>query len=262
MDSEIKSLDLELTQKVGELETQRYEREQLLVELTLNRIAEEVTSHESDILKVMADGKGQCQPAVREVVVREVKRAADGQLWCPEYVERAKSEQQMNVYTGSHWQIVGSQLYKDFIGCCAMKCGVPESLRMNPVFMRALFEGVAFNLAASRSQKIPKSEVWLNMHNGTLVIRSDGTVTLRKHRKEDLFRYTLPYSYDPQAECPQWDNFIDRVLPAPDAQQLLREFIGYILMSDHRLEKMLLLYGEGLNGKSVTLEVVESPQSV
>ena len=258
MDSEIKSLDLELTQKVGELETQRYEREQLLVELTLNRIAEEVTSHESDILKLMADGKGQCQHAVREVVVREVKRAADGQLWCPEYVERAKSEQQMNVYTGSHWQIVGSQLYKDFIGRCAMKCGVPESLRMNPVFMRALFESVAFNLAASRSQKIPKSEVWLNMHNGTLVISSDGTVTLRKHRKEDLFRYTLPYSYDPQAECPQWDNFIDRVLPAPDAQQLLREFIGYIFMSDHRLEKMLLLYGEGLNGKSVTLEVVES----
>lgn len=251
------NLEQELTQKVSELTSQRMMREEQLVELTLNRIAEEVTSHESDILKVMADSKGQCQNAVREVVVREVKQAADGRLWCPEYIERAKSDQLMNVYTGSHWQIVGAQLFKDFIGGCAMKCGVPESLRMNPTFMRALFESVAYNLAESRRQKIPSSEVWLNMHNGTLVIRCDGTVALREHRREDLFRYTLPYSYDPQAECPQWEKFIARVLPEPDEQLLLGEYIGYTLMPTHELEKMLLLYGEGLNGKSVTLEVIE-----
>ena len=221
------NLEQELTQKVSELTSQRMMREEQLVELTLDRIAEEVTSHESDILKVMADSKGQCQNAVREVVVREVKQAADGRLWCPEYIERAKSDQLMNVYTGSQWQIVGAQLFKDFIGGCAMKCGVPESLRMNPTFMRALFESVAYNLAESRRQKIPSGEVWLNMHNGTLVIRCDGTVALREHQREDLFHYTLPYSYDPQAECPQWEKFIARVLPEPDEQLLLGEYIGY-----------------------------------
>jgi putative DNA primase/helicase len=206
----------------------------------------------------MADGKGECRNAVREVVVREVKRASEGLLWCPEYVERAKSDQQLLVFTGSHWESVESQQWMDFVTRCAHSCGVPESLCMNPLFMKALFESVAFNLAEYRRQLIPGGEVWLNMRNGKLVIGRDGSVSLLDHSKDDLFRYTLPYSYDAQADCPQWQRFLDRVLPNADAQLLLAEFIGYTLMTGHELEKMLLLYGEGLNGKSVTLEVIEA----
>jgi putative DNA primase/helicase len=248
----------ELNLRADLLATQRRMREEQLVTLILNRIAEDIVSHETDILKLMADGKGQHQNAVREVVVREVKQAADSLLWCPEYVERAKSDQQVLVFTGSHWQVIEAQLWKDFVGHCATRCGVPESLVMNPVFMRALYESTAFNVAEHRRQLIPDGEVWLNMRNGTLVIRCDGSVTLQDHRKEDLFRYTLPYSYDPQADCPLWQKFLDRVQPQPDAQLLLAEFIGYILMPGHELEKMLLLYGEGLNGKSVTMELIEA----
>jgi hypothetical protein len=80
---------------------------------------------------------------------------------------------------------------------------------------------------------------------------------LRDHRKEDLFNYVLPYCFDPKAECPQWHKFLDRVLPEKESQQVLREFIDYCFMKDHRMEKMLLLYGGGLNGKSVTLEIIE-----
>ena len=252
------SFEQELAQKAGELASQHYVREEQMVALTLGRIVEKVESHKADILKLMADSKGQCHSAVREVVVREVKQAADGLLWCPEYVEKLKSDQQVHVFTGSHWQMVESQQWKDFVGRCAAKCEVPESLCMNQEFMKRLYEGVAFNLAEYRRQTVPHGEVWLNMRNGKLVIKRDGSVTLHEHRKEDLFRYTLDYSYDPQAECPLWQHFLDRVLPLPDEQLLLAEFSGYTLMPGHELEKMLLLYGEGLNGKSVTLEVIEA----
>ena len=252
------SLEQELAQEAGKLASQHYVREELLVGLTLERITTRVESHGSDILNLMADGKGQSQNAVREVVVREVKRAADGLLWCPEYVEKLKSDQKVRIFTGSHWQMVEPQQWKDFIRGCAERCGVPESLCMNHEFMKRLYEGTAFNLAAYRRQTIPHGEVWLNMRNGTLVIRSDGSTMLHEHRKEDLFLYTLDYSYDPDAECPQWQQFLDRILPEAEAQLLLAEFIGYTLMPGHELEKMLLLYGEGLNGKSVTLEVVEA----
>ena len=123
--------------------------------LTLARIVGEVSSHESDIMQLMAGGKGQGQNAVREVVVREVMRAADGLLWCPEYMERARSEQQLLVFTGSHWERVEGQQWKDFVALCAARCGVHESLSMNPVFMRALIESVAYNLSAYRRQLIP-----------------------------------------------------------------------------------------------------------
>ena len=251
-------LNQELNDKSNELAAQRRVRELHLVDLTLRRIADGVESKEADIQTLMDATKGKCQVALREMVVREVKRSADGLLWCREYIERLKSDQLVHVFTGSHWQSVEPQQWKDFVTLCANRCGVPEQMLMNPVFMKALFEGLAFNLAEYRKQMIPDGEVWLNVSNGTLVIKSDGSVTLRDHDKRDLFFYCLNYCYDSEAECPLWLAFLDRVLPDADAQLLLAEFIGYCLMPGHELEKMLLLYGEGLNGKSVTLEVIES----
>ena len=249
-------LEQELTGKVGKLESQRREREGRMVDITLMAIADRVVSKSADIISVMSI-KGSTQQAVREIVMKEMIRCAEGLLWCREYMERLGSDQRMNVFTGSHWEAVEPQQWKDFVGECAERCGVPESQRMNPTFMNPLYEGTAFNFAKNRKQAIPEDEVWLNMRNGTLIVRKDGSVTLRNHRKEDLFFYTLGYSYADQAECPLWRRFIDRVLPEAEAQQVLAEFIGYCLMKRHAMEKMLWLYGEGQNGKSVTLETIE-----
>lgn len=252
------NLEQELAQKAGELEMQRQERETQMVDITLRAIADRVVSKSADIMTVMSSGKNGSQYGIREIVMREVIRAAEELLWCPEYVEKLNGEQHMRVYTGSHWEAVEPQQWKDFAVLCAERCGVPESYRMNHTFMNPLFEGLAFNLSRSRRQRIPYDEVWLNVLNGTLVVCKDGSVTLREHRKEDLFTYTLGYSYDPQADCPKWHSFLDRVLPEPESQKVLAEFNGYCLMKDHRFEKMLWLYGEGLNGKSVTLEIIEA----
>ena len=252
------SLEQELSLKAGELDAQRPVREQQLVALTLRRIAEGVVTKEAEIEALIGATKGQCQNMLREIVTREILHSADGLLWCEEYVERAKCDQRVNVFTGTHWQHIELQQWKDFVSLCAGRCGLPESQRMNPGFMKLLFESVAFNLSVYRRQRIPDGEVWLNMHNGTLEVKSDGCVTLREHRKEDLFTYCLGYCYDGSAGCEQWQGFLDRVLPDPQAQVLLAEFIGYCLMPGHCMEKMMLLYGEGLNGKSVTLEVVEA----
>lgn len=252
------NLEQELARKAGELESQRWMRELQLIDLTLRRIVDGVVSKEADIQKLMDATKGKCQVSLREIVVREVIRSADGLLWCREYIERLRSDQLMNIFTGSHWQPIEPQQWKDFVAECAKRCGVPEPMLMNPTFMRALYESLAFNLAEYRKQTIPAGEVWLNVSNGTLVITSDGQVILREHDKADLFFYCLGYCYDSEAECPLWQTFLDRVLPETDAQLLLAEYIGYCLMPGHELEKMLLLYGEGLNGKSVTLEVIES----
>jgi putative DNA primase/helicase len=247
----------EMTEKVNEVESQRKEREGQMVEITLKAIADRVVSKEQDIMALMSGNKS-WQQGVREVVVKEILRAAEDNLWCPEYVEKLKSDQQVNVFSGTHWDRVEQQQWKDFVNLCAEKCGVPESQRMIPSFMKALYEGVAFNLAKNRKQRIPDDEVWMNMANGTLVVCQDGNITLREHRKEDLFFYTLNYVYDSMAECPLWHKFLDRVLPETESQQVLAEFIGYSLMKSHSLEKMLWFYGEGLNGKSVTLEIVEA----
>lgn len=251
-------LGQELEAKTGELEAQQKMREGQLAGLTLDRIASGVVSKKAEIASLVAATKGRCANELREIVVREVIRSADGLLWCREYEETQKSRQRMSVYTGSNWTTVEPQQWMDFIDRCAERCGIDESELMNHKFMNLLYEGVAFNLKAYRRRMVPAGEVWLNVRNGTLVISKDGSVRLRSHDKDDLFTYTLPYPYDERAECPLWHRFLDRVLPEAESRQVLGEFIGYCMMSDHLLEKMLLLYGEGLNGKSVTLEVIEA----
>ena len=251
------NLEQEMGEKLKALDAQRREREGQMTDITLKVIVDRVESKANDILQAMSE-KGAKQQAVREIVMRESIHAAEGLLWCPEYVEKLGSEQHVSVYTGCHWEAIEPQQWKDFVSRCAVQCGVPESQRMDHRFMSQLSEGLAFNLAENRKQRIPDGEVWLNLCNGTLVVKVDGTVELREHSKEDLFTYTLGYVFDPTAECPLWHSFLDRVLPESESQLVLREFIDYCLMNDHRLEKMLLLYGGGLNGKSVTLEIIES----
>ena len=86
------SLEQGLAEEASKLEAQRREREEHLVDITLKAIADAVVSKEPDIIQLMS-GK-QWQSALREVVIREIKRAADDRLWCREYDEKAKSNQQ------------------------------------------------------------------------------------------------------------------------------------------------------------------------
>ena len=252
------SFEQELEHQVGNLISQRECREERIVDITLDGIVSDVVSKEQEISGVLMGSHKSEHNNLQQIVVDEIIRAADNRLWCREYVEKLKCDQQMMVYVQTRWENVEPQQWKDFVKLCAKKCGIPEHLLKNPLFMKKLFESAAFNFAAYRKQEIPKNEVWINLQNGTLVISAAGTVTLREHRMEDLFTYTIGYGYDADAECEQWHKFLDRVLPDKNAQQLLAEFIGYCLMPDHRMEKMLILYGDGQNGKSVTLEIIES----
>ncbi len=252
------NLEQEMAARAAELTTQRRARQEALVDMTLHTISEAVESQESQIASLMSTGKSPSQQALREIVTREVCRAADGRLWCREYDEKAKSNQLVLTYTGSHWQRIEPQQWKDFVRHCAERCGLPESLMMNQTFMKPLIEGVAYNVAEFRRQRTPADEVWMNLRNGTLVVKADGSVHLRDHSKDDLFTYTLDYDYDRQASYERWQKFLDRVLPEADLQQVLCEAFGYCFMKDHSLEKMFWLYGQGQNGKSVTLEVIEA----
>ena len=252
------NLEQELAGKASELECQRQERKEALVEITLGVIADGVESQASKIESMArATDKPLPPQALRLIVINEITRAAEDRLWCDHYSERAKSAQQVNAYVGTHWEHIDSQLWMDFIDQCAERCGLSESLLKTPSFMNALYEGVAFNLKKHRRKERRSNEVLLNFPNGTLVVKRDGSVELREHRSNDLFFYCLSYSYDPKAEYERWQRFLDRVLPEQQAQLLFAEYLGYCLMNDHRFEKLLWLYGPGQNGKSTALTVIE-----
>lgn len=252
------SFDDELNAKSIELEKQRKERQEQSVELTLKCILERVQSRQSDIMYIIAERKHP-EKDLRNLLWNEIKRAADGNLLCTVYRERRKSEQRVIAYTGCCWEKIEQQKWQHFVNCCAEKCGAPENFSKDPDFMEKTWRHTAFSVFEPRKQKVHEGEVRLNMQNGTLVVRRDGTPPeLCPHRREDMFFYVLPYSYNPMAECLEWHGYLDRVLPETEAQTVLAEFIAYTLAKTHILNKMMWMVGPGANGKSVALEIIEA----
>lgn len=68
----------------------------------------------------------------------------------------------------------------------------------------------------------------------------------------------VPFNYNSFAQCPNWQMFLDSVLPNKDYQGMLQEFLGSIFIDRKKvkIETMLILKGDGANGKSVIFETV------
>ena len=101
------------------------------------------------------------------------------------------------------------------------------------------------------------SDLWLlNVENGTLDLR---TGELRPHRQEDLITKLIPVSYDPDATCPTWDAFLQRIMDgSEDLIRFLQKAIGYSLTGSTKEQVIFILYGTGANGKSTFLITIHS----
>jgi P4 family phage/plasmid primase-like protien len=94
--------------------------------------------------------------------------------------------------------------------------------------------------------------------NGTVRIYKNGKVIFTEEFNKNIACTNfLDYEYNPNADCPKWHRFLDRVMPDLKEQMSLMEFIGYCFYPSHRFEKFLFLYGKtGQNGKSIILTVI------
>jgi putative DNA primase/helicase len=85
-------------------------------------------------------------------------------------------------------------------------------------------------------------------------------MTLLPHSMDYFFTTTLRYSFDKDAECPRFDRFMDEVtVNNEDMKNTLLEFLGYSFSGmEYRWHKVLILPGDGSNGKSTFLNVIKA----
>ncbi len=95
----------------------------------------------------------------------------------------------------------------------------------------------------------------LNLQNGILNLESGEFLD---HGPEFLSTVQAQARFDATAEWPSWKKFLDEILPHQDEQFLLSEVFGYCLTPDVSHHKAIVLVGEGANGKSVILNVLEA----
>ena len=92
-----------------------------------------------------------------------------------------------------------------------------------------------------------------NCQNGTLNLT---TGEFRTHNPADFITLVSGVTYDPDADCPRWTQFISEVMCGdPDLASYLQKALGYALTGDTSLECLFILYGAtSRNGKGTTME--------
>ncbi len=121
--------------------------------------------------------------------------------------------------------------------------------------LRAMVEVAQSEEGISVDPEELDTNLWLlNCKNGTLDLQ---TGKLREHNKKDFITKTLPVEYDPDATCPTWISFLNRIM---DGNQKLISFLqralGYSLTGITREQCLFLLHGTGANGKSTFLNTI------
>ena len=103
-------------------------------------------------------------------------------------------------------------------------------------------------------------KTFLSFENGLLDLNAlleGAEVILRPATAAWLSTVTLPYKFDPKAQCPRWKTFLEQIFEGDEERIcLLQEWFGYLLTPNTTEQKFLVFEGEGSNGKSVVCEVL------
>ncbi len=99
-------------------------------------------------------------------------------------------------------------------------------------------------------------EILINVANGVLQVKPDGTTILSDHSPEHLFTLRVSSMFSPKSECPLFHRVLVELLPDEDDRKLIQLFSGYMLLPDCRFEAALISYGEAGRGKSTIAEAI------
>lgn len=150
------------------------------------------------------------------------------------------------VYRGGVWRPDDKEIRRRVVGLLGE--------RHRPAHLRAARE--VLSGACADFEVAPVSDL-INTTSGLLRWAGDPDPVLIEHHDACLSSVQLPIGWDPQATCPEFEAFLESVLPEDDRNRAW-QLLGYLMMSGNPLQRLFLLTGGGGNGKGVFLNVVRA----
>ncbi|MBX3164196.1 MAG: DNA primase [Bacteroidetes bacterium] len=188
--------------------------------------------------------------------IEQIIEAAKNNRW-----NLCKHHDFVYLFNGAFWNELDKETLQTFLGEATEKLGVQKFNARFYQFREQLFKQF-LSTAYLPTPQTNKADVLMNLKNGTLVISKNGNVNLRAFDSADFLTYQLPFEYDEQSTAPMFQKYLNEVLPDESCRQVLAEYLGYVFMKNGngnlKLEKALMLYGSGANGKSVMFEIVNT----
>ena len=187
------------------------------------------------------------------ITIEEILRLAKCNSW-----GMCRNHDFFYLFNSAYWSLIGIEELKTFLGNAAEMMGVNQFKSKYYIFRDQLFKQFVA-LAGLPAPKQPGDTIFVNLKNGTLTI-TPKEVKLQPFNRDDFITYQLPFDYNPIATAPMFEKYLNEVLPDISKQKILAEYLGYVFIKSNtlKLEKALMLYGTGANGKSVFYEIVRS----
>ncbi|MBL7197758.1 MAG: hypothetical protein ISS47_06630 [Candidatus Omnitrophica bacterium] len=105
-----------------------------------------------------------------------------------------------------------------------------------------------------RPEELNNTE-YLNLVNGLFDMKAE---TIKPHDPDVLSTIQLDVTYKEEADCKKWIKTIYEIFEGNESKvNTLQEFFGLCLTKDTMYDKALFMIGEGSNGKSTVLYVLE-----
>jgi putative DNA primase/helicase len=103
---------------------------------------------------------------------------------------------------------------------------------------------------------LDKNPWLLNVENGTINLK---TGQLLQHNPSDLITKLCSVKYDPAAQAPIWDKFLNTIFDGnQDLIYFIQQAVGYSLTGDTSEQCLFFCFGSGANGKTTFLETISA----
>jgi len=117
-----------------------------------------------------------------------------------------------------------------------------------------IIHSLRVEIALNDSEELNASAL-LNLKNGMFNLEK---MAIAPHEENFKSTIQLPVSYNPGVKCDKWFETLKGIFPDDiEKADIIQEFFGLCLTKDQKYEKALFLVGDGANGKSTLLYILQ-----
>ena len=169
---------------------------------------------------------------------------------------------QKDVYTTRNDDKEEVYIYSDGIYVPQGKTYIREAVRnvLNEAYTNQIYNEVLSKIEADtyidQKEFFAINNIWeIPVQNGILNLK---TRTLSDFTPKKIFFTKLAMDYNPAQECEAIDKHFREVLATEEDVLVMEEVFGTLLLKDYRIEKAIIMLGDGRNGKGKTISLMKN----